>query len=134
MRVSPAVHPRRTVRIQVETMSGVFTPASQRSSTSTICEPPATHLTRVEEEAQREERRAEQYGGDVPEDPTPKVAPYVPSIVDEKIDPNKVDWDGPDDPENPQNWSNRKKWLITALALVMTVNVCVRRLSPSRAC
>ncbi|EPS94316.1 hypothetical protein FOMPIDRAFT_1026243 [Fomitopsis schrenkii] len=114
-------------------MSGVFTPASQRSSTSTICEPPAAHLTRVEEEAQREERRAEQYGGDVPEDPTPKVAPYVPSIVDEKIDPNKVDWDGPDDPENPQNWSNRKKWLITALALVMTVNVTFASSAPSSA-
>ena len=35
-----------------------------------------------------------------------------------------VTWDE-DDVENPQNWSNGKKWLITALALVMTVNVCV---------
>ena len=111
-------------------MSGVFTPASPRSSTSTFCEPPAAHPTWVEEEARREERRAEQYGGDVPEDPTPKISPYVPSIVEEKIDPNKVDWDGPDDPENPQNWSNGKKWLITALALVMTVNVYVLHYIP----
>jgi hypothetical protein len=25
-------------------------------------------------------------------------------------DPNIVDWEGPDDPENPQNWSAAKKW------------------------
>lgn len=31
-------------------------------------------------------------------------------------DPNIVDWDGPDDPENPMNWSRRKK--ITAIVIV----------------
>ena len=29
--------------------------------------------------------------------------------VDSKI----VGWDGPDDPDNPMNWPNRKKWMIT---------------------
>ena len=107
-------------------MSGVFTPASPGSSTSTLfSEPPALVRPACVQEAQREERRAEQYGGDVPEEPTPKVPAYVPSIVEEKVDPNKVTWDGPDDPENPQNWSNTKKWLITSLALLMTVNVYV---------
>ncbi|KAJ3019390.1 hypothetical protein NUW54_g94 [Trametes sanguinea] len=24
-----------------------------------------------------------------------------------------VDWDGPDDPENPKNWTVRKKWAVT---------------------
>lgn len=24
-----------------------------------------------------------------------------------------VDWDGPDDPEHPQNWPYKKKWIIT---------------------
>ncbi|KAH6695340.1 polyamine transporter 3 [Plectosphaerella plurivora] len=37
-------------------------------------------------------------------------------------DPNIVDWDGPDDPENPQNWPEKKKWtniaLISGLTLV----------------
>lgn len=28
-------------------------------------------------------------------------------------DPNLVTWDGPDDPENPRNWSTRKKWAAT---------------------
>ncbi|TFY57696.1 hypothetical protein EVJ58_g6869 [Rhodofomes roseus] len=111
-------------------MSGVLTPAS---STSTFCEPSAFHPTRVEEEARREERRAEQYGGDVPEDPVPKTAPYVPSVVDEKVDPNQVDWDGPDDPENPQNWSTGRRWFITFLGLVMTINVTFASSAPSSA-
>ena len=29
---------------------------------------------------------------------------------DKAKDPNIVDWDGPDDPENPLNWSNGRKW------------------------
>lgn len=28
----------------------------------------------------------------------------------ELLDPNIVDWDGPEDPENPINWSEKKKW------------------------
>lgn len=27
-----------------------------------------------------------------------------------EIDPNVVDWDGPDDPESPYNWPKSKKW------------------------
>lgn len=30
-----------------------------------------------------------------------------------------VDWDGPDDPENPRNWSLSKKWTNTGLLCVM---------------
>ena len=37
-------------------------------------------------------------------------------------DPDVVDWDGPDDPENPLNWPARKKWtLIGILAMVTLV-------------
>lgn len=40
----------------------------------------------------------------------------------EAVDPNIVDWDGPDDPENPMNWPASKKWkLISVLALVTLV-------------
>lgn len=28
-------------------------------------------------------------------------------------DPNLVTWDGPDDPENPKNWSTKRKWAAT---------------------
>ncbi|KAF2763320.1 MFS general substrate transporter [Pseudovirgaria hyperparasitica] len=30
-------------------------------------------------------------------------------------DPNLVDWDGPDDPGNPQNWPAAKRWAITCM-------------------
>jgi DHA1 family multidrug resistance protein-like MFS transporter len=30
-------------------------------------------------------------------------------------DPNLIDWDGPDDPENPMNFSTSRKWMITVL-------------------
>ena len=40
----------------------------------------------------------------------------------EVVDPNIVDWDGPDDPENPMNWPASRKWkLISVLALVTLV-------------
>ncbi|PPQ75171.1 hypothetical protein CVT26_008701 [Gymnopilus dilepis] len=44
-----------------------------------------------------------------------------------------VTWDGPDDPENPQNWSIRRKWFITILTIVMTVNVTFASSAPSSA-
>ncbi|KAK8029362.1 hypothetical protein PG991_006418 [Apiospora marii] len=40
----------------------------------------------------------------------------------EMVDPNVVDWDGPEDLANPQNWSDGKRWLhigiVSLLALV----------------
>ena len=35
-------------------------------------------------------------------------------------DPNLVEWDGPDDPENPLNWKVSKKWIITVSLGFMT--------------
>ncbi|KAK7529045.1 putative MFS multidrug transporter [Phyllosticta citriasiana] len=35
-------------------------------------------------------------------------------------DSNLVDWDGPDDPGNPYNWSFKKKWTITAVSILAT--------------
>ncbi|KAK6341422.1 hypothetical protein TWF696_008498 [Orbilia brochopaga] len=35
-------------------------------------------------------------------------------------DPNLVTWDGPDDPENPLNWSLKKKWLATVVISAFT--------------
>ncbi|KAI1141898.1 MFS general substrate transporter [Hypoxylon sp. FL0543] len=40
--------------------------------------------------------------------------------ADEK-DPNVVDWDGPDDQENPMNWSDTKKWLNVSILSIMTI-------------
>ncbi|PVI00283.1 MFS general substrate transporter [Periconia macrospinosa] len=36
-------------------------------------------------------------------------------------DPDIVDWDGPDDPENPQNWPSRKKWGLVAILGTVTL-------------
>ncbi|KAL2756983.1 hypothetical protein ACRALDRAFT_1049216 [Sodiomyces alcalophilus JCM 7366] len=36
-------------------------------------------------------------------------------------DPNVVDWDGPDDPENPLNWPESRKWLGLSLISAMTL-------------
>lgn len=36
-------------------------------------------------------------------------------------DPNLVTWDGPDDPENPKNWSMRKKWIVTWTVSLFTL-------------
>jgi DHA1 family multidrug resistance protein-like MFS transporter len=35
-------------------------------------------------------------------------------------DPNLIDWDGPDDPENPMNWSRSKKWITTTMLGIVT--------------
>jgi len=36
------------------------------------------------------------------------------------LDPNIVDWDGPNDPENPLNWSSGLKWGIVATVSSIT--------------
>ncbi len=39
----------------------------------------------------------------------------------ETRDPNIVDWDGPDDPANPMNWSSRKK--VAAIGIVSLITM-----------
>lgn len=41
----------------------------------------------------------------------------------EEKDPNVVDWDGPDDPTNPLNWSKKRKWGIAVCMGLMTLVV-----------
>ena len=45
----------------------------------------------------------------------------------EEKDPNIVDWDGDNDPEDPRNWSGKKKWtnagLIAAFTLITQVPI-----------
>ncbi|CAH0040810.1 unnamed protein product [Clonostachys rhizophaga] len=36
-------------------------------------------------------------------------------------DPNAINWNGPDDPENPMNWAPRKKWICIGALSVMTL-------------
>jgi hypothetical protein len=36
-----------------------------------------------------------------------------------------VDWDGPNDPHNPQNWSTTRKWWLVGLVSAATFNMYV---------
>lgn len=52
------------------------------------------------------------------------------TLVDDSeqvLDAHVVDWNGPDDPENPKNWSSAKRWshisLIATLGLVTYVSI-----------
>jgi len=46
-------------------------------------------------------------------------------------DPNIVDWDGPDDPENPLNWTKRKKVNATVSIALITLLTYEIPLTPS---
>lgn len=37
------------------------------------------------------------------------------------VNPDVVDWEGPDDPMNPMNWALRKKVVITATVALLTI-------------
>ena len=41
-------------------------------------------------------------------------------LATEPHDPNIVDWDGPDDQDNPLNWSEKKKWGTIAVLASIT--------------
>jgi hypothetical protein len=41
-------------------------------------------------------------------------------------DPDIVDWDGPNDPENPLNWSRAKKWTTVSIISIITLIRYVR--------
>jgi len=36
-------------------------------------------------------------------------------------DPDIVTWDGPDDPQNPMNWPDKKKWFNIAVLSILTI-------------
>ncbi|KAI5477074.1 hypothetical protein MNV49_006873 [Pseudohyphozyma bogoriensis] len=113
-------------------------------------------------EGEEVEREMAAYGGDVPDDEvrvrrssrkhsrsrselddgdlslndTERVRSQTGEEVEVKkdaVDPNKVAWNGPDDPENPQNFSKAKKWVITLIVSILTVNVTLASSAPSAA-
>lgn len=86
--------------------------------------------TELEKEVIREEKCMETYGGDDPHDPSVNKRDPTPS---EGSNPLKVTWDGPNDPDNPQNWSKSYKWLITVVCCLLTINVYVVALMPMAA-
>jgi hypothetical protein len=47
--------------------------------------------------------------------PADAISEKEPAVTDAEHDPNIVDWDGDADPENPLNWSARKKWYVNLM-------------------
>ncbi|EUC38620.1 hypothetical protein COCCADRAFT_82483 [Bipolaris zeicola 26-R-13] len=50
-----------------------------------------------------------------------QTLPNAIQAQEQEQDPNIVDWDGPDDPNNPQNWTAKKKWTIVATLGLVTL-------------
>ncbi|EST05996.1 Major facilitator superfamily [Kalmanozyma brasiliensis GHG001] len=46
-----------------------------------------------------------------------------PDNMEDDTDPYLIDWNGPSDPDNPQNWSNPRKNFVTALLCLLTFSV-----------
>jgi hypothetical protein len=36
-------------------------------------------------------------------------------------DPTAIGWDGPDDPQNPKNWPDKKKWTNISILSILTL-------------
>ena len=55
--------------------------------------------------------------------------------IEKEIDPNIVDWDGPNDPQNPLNWSLALKWsniaVLSSITFITYVNLGRARTSKS---
>lgn len=103
--------------VDARAASGSFTskPDTARSSTATLAK--GTHTSNLPSLDARLE------GKETPFSPSSTVVSRPPSPQVDEEDPDKVTWDGPDDPQNPQNWSNQYRWLITISCVVMTFNV-----------
>jgi MFS transporter, DHA1 family, multidrug resistance protein len=109
-----------------------FSRSSSLTSTSSASTTTATILQdeklAIRLETERDDARFEFYGGNDPQDPPTKnnssTSP-LPFLPKPNTDPNVVTWDGPEDPENPKNWSFLYRWWITILCTVMTLNVYV---------
>ncbi|KAH9814728.1 major facilitator superfamily domain-containing protein [Melampsora americana] len=50
----------------------------------------------------------------------------------QEFDPNRVVW-LPNDPQNPQSWSNRKKWILTLICGLITINATFASSAPASA-
>ena len=52
---------------------------------------------------------------------SPSKSPSEHGLTPKAKDPHLVEFDGPDDPDNPQNFPKSKKWLITVVYSSMTM-------------
>ncbi|KAF8879261.1 MFS polyamine transporter [Infundibulicybe gibba] len=82
----------------------------------------------LDREIARDENNFEHYGGDDIHEPSRVELSPAPTVDD-----NMVTWDGPNDQRNPQNWSKARKWGITLVCMIMTLNVTFASSAPTSA-
>ncbi|KAJ7574548.1 MFS polyamine transporter [Mycena floridula] len=97
----------------------------------------------LDQEIADDEQRIQEYGGNDVHDPPVghgvlkdihSEAEDSTTAIATVVEPtNQVTWDGKDDPENPQNWPVRQKWIVTILCSLMTMNVTFASSAPTSA-
>ena len=68
------------------------------------------------------EASIDNYGGQAPEEPNANKTTAPPK---EQEDDYVVTWDGPNDPTNPKNWTVKRKYILSFLCCLCTLNVYV---------
>ncbi|KAK6835092.1 hypothetical protein PG987_009786 [Apiospora arundinis] len=53
--------------------------------------------------------------------PLKRPSMVAPNTGASKRDPKLVEWDGPNDPENPRNWPSKKKWITMSIVSMFTL-------------
>lgn len=79
------------------------------------------HSSQTVDEAEEEEVLTEsEHGGD--KDVEKDIEKQLPKKQSTRSlrDPNIVSWDGPDDPQNPKNWSFKRRWAATLIISCFT--------------
>ena len=82
--------------------------------------------SQLAEEIALDEELITRYGADDPREPPAVRAPTPPpppAPTKAEPDRNMVNWDGPNDPTNPQNWSFGYKCFTTGIGMVLCLNV-----------
>src|ERR1700729_2470918 len=86
--------------------------SSTKSRSSSVTLDHNMHVTENEED---------RYDGDDAQEPVSEK----PAPSQDNKDYNLVTWDGPDDPDNPRNWSTPYKLFLTTLSCITALNVYV---------
>ncbi|OCT50363.1 hypothetical protein CLCR_07587 [Cladophialophora carrionii] len=108
--------PRHVVELSTPSVEMSFEKRSEIEHMASPAGPSSTGSTRNNSQVEH---------GDVEKALSIHEGKDVTATVNQAVDPDVVDWDGPDDPENPLNWTSRRKWanigflsMITLLTLV----------------
>ncbi|KAF7718170.1 MFS-type Multidrug transporter [Penicillium ucsense] len=83
---------------------------------------PATSNREVYDVVADDRKSFHQTASDLERGVTPEEERQTIEKADEEaVDPNIVDWDGPDDPENPLNWTKKRKVVATVSIALITL-------------